>query len=77
MQLWRIRTYLRRSLLLLCPLFTSLIPQVDEQMLNVQNKNSSYFVESCLYYPFFGRYWVIGLETFEFFGRVGVSENVA
>eukprot|EP00439_Symbiodinium_sp_Y106_P017684 s10287_g2.t1 len=42
---------------------------VDEQMLNVQNKNSSYFVESCLYYPFFGRYWVIGLETFEFFGR--------
>ena len=23
-------------------------PQVDEQMLNVQNKNSSYFVASCL-----------------------------
>ena len=58
MQLWRIRTYLRRSFLLLCPLFTSLIPQVDEQMLNVQNKNSSYFVESCLRHSYFRLYWV-------------------
>ena len=29
-----------------CP--TNKYPQVDEQMLNVQNKNSSYFVEPCL-----------------------------